>query len=329
MPYSHLNARERMSIFYLHQMRLSLREIGRRLNRSHATISRELKRNARIGGMCYWDQAAQSFADKRKAKARHFRRYRCEPLRTYVVAHLHLGWSPEIIAHRIVKTYPRRSSMRISTEAIYQWVFRDAREGGNLYQSLVRRHAKRKKQRSYGALRGSIPDRVDIELRPSIVDHRRRYGDWEGDTMVGARHQGRLVTHVERKSRYLLVAKAENGTSNAFNNASIQLFESLPAKLKKTLTLDNGSENAGWKNLAKELNLKIYFAKPYASWERGTNENTNGLIRRYYPKGTDFLKVTHEELAKVANQLNNRPRKCLNFRTPFEVFPNSTCKCTT
>lgn len=320
MSYTHLNTRERTCIFYLHQSGLSLREIGRKLNRSHGTISRELKRNKRIFG-CYCDRAAQSFAEERKVKPRHTRRASNVNLQGYVYLKLKRGWSPEIISNRLQRDYPHsRKRMRISHETIYQWVFKDAVRGGVLYTHLVRSHKKRRKQRKYGTLRGHIPDRVDIGDRPVIVASRARYGDWEGDTMVGYKHQGRLVTYVERKSRYLLASKASDGTAKNFNKATLNLFKTIPKKYRKTITLDNGSENALFKELQNQLTLSVYFAKPYASWERGANENTNGLLRRYYPKGTNFKKITESELAKVVNLLNHRPRKCLKFRTAFEVF---------
>jgi transposase, IS30 family len=324
MCYNHLNQRDRMCLFYLLQSGLSLREIGRRLNRSHTTISREVKRNKRIIG-CYCDRAAQSFAEKRKAIPRHKRRNSNEQLRHYVVEKLWLDWSPEIISKRLNRDFPySKKKMRVSHEAIYHWIYNDAEQGGTLFKRLVRNHKKRKKQRRYGSLRGLIPNRVDISQRPGVVDRRSRYGDWEGDTMVGYRHKGRLVTHVERKSRYLLAGKAEDGTAVSFNDASLQLFKQIPNNYCKTLTLDNGSENAKFSDLEETLSLQVYFAKPYASWERGTNENTNGLLRRYFPKGTDFLRVTHSELAKAVKMLNHRPRKCLNYRTPFEVFNSVT-----
>ena len=323
MSYHHLNARERMSIFYLNQWGLSLREIARRLNRSHTSISRELTRNKRrIGGYC--DRAAQAYANDRKAIARHSKRFGHDPLKTHVIEKLELGWSPEIIANRLKRDRPRSIIMRVSSEGIYQWLFREAESGGTLYTHLIRRHKKRKKQRRYGALRGHIPGRVDISERPTIVDKRSRYCDWEGDTMVGHRHQGRFVTHVERKSRYLLASLAVDGTTEAFNQISLTLFKAIPESYRKTLTLDNGSENANFKQLEAKLNLSIYFAKPYASWERGTNENTNGLLRRYFPKGTDFLKLAEGVLEKAVDKLNHRPRKCLNYRTPFEVFNSVT-----
>lgn len=320
MSYHHLNAHERMSLFYNHQAGLSLREIGRKLNRSHTTLSRELERNKRVF-CCYWDEAAQGYADARKAIPRHTKRASNPKLKQYVLDKLKIGWSPEIISNRLERDYPySKKTMRISPEAIYQWVFKDYEQGGSLYKLLTRSHKKRRKQRRYGALRGHIPNRIDIDQRPLIVEKRQRYGDWEGDTMVGYRHRGRLVTHVERKSRFLLCGKADDGTAASFNQVSLGLFKSIPEKYRKTLTLDNGGENAQFKELQEELSFKIYFAKPYASWERGTNENTNGLIRRRLPKGTDFLKVSKTALEKIVNMLNHRPRKCLKYKTPFEVF---------
>lgn len=325
MSYTHLNQRERMCLFYSLQLGLSLRAIGRKLNRSHTTISREIRRNKRIFG-CYCDRAAQSFAEKRKSVPRQLRCDVNQRLRKYIVSKLDLGWSPEIISQRLKRDFPHsKKKMRISYEAIYQWIFRDAEQGGTLFKCLIRNHKKRKKQRRYGSLRGLIPNRVDISLRPGVVDRRSRYGDWEGDTMVGYRHQGRFVTHVERKSRYLLARVVKDGTAASFNDASLHLFQQIPDNYCKTLTLDNGSENAKFIELENKLSMRVYFAKPYASWERGTNENTNGLLRRFFPKGTNFLLITESELANAVKNLNHRPRKCLNYRTPFEVFNSITC----
>lgn len=249
MSYTQLNARERMSLFYLHQFGLSKRAIGRKLNRSHTTISRELKRNKRVMG-CYCDRAAQGFADSRKAKPRHTRRASHPKLKHYVIQKLQIGWSPEIISNRLKQDHPHsKKKMRVSPEAIYQWIFKDAEQGGTLYTHLVRSHKKRRKQRRYGSLRGCIPGRVDIGQRPAVVEKRARYGDWEGDSVVGHKHQGRLVTHIERKSRFLLSGKAPDGTATAFNRVSLNLFASIPKKYRKTMTLDNGSENAQFKEL--------------------------------------------------------------------------------
>jgi IS30 family transposase len=304
----------------------SIRAIARYLGRSHSTISREIKRNIRPHIDSYCDRYAQSCAVQRKSIPRHSRRRSDDLLVTYVTEKLQLGWSPEIISNSVKKAFPRQTTKRVHTETIYQyqWVYNDAMQGGELYRHLVRHHKKRRKQQRYGSLRGHIPNRTDISERPVVVDERRRYGDWEGDTMVGYHHQGRFVTHVERKSRYLLAARVDTGTSEAFNQASLELFHRVPERYCKTLTLDNGSENVGYEKIEKELGFKVYFAKPYASWQRGANENTNGLLRRYFPKGTDLLEVTKSELDRVVNLLNHRPRKCLNYQTPFEVFNRIT-----
>ena len=323
MSYTHLSARERMGLFYMHQCGYSLREIGRRMNRSHSTLSRELKRNARrSAGYC--DRYAQTRADARKKQARHQGAYCQSPLRAYVFSKLSLGWSPELIAGRLRKDFPRSPRMRASHETIYQWVYRDARAGGVLYKDLVRTHKKRQKHYPYGRCRGAIVNRVDISERPVSANNRSRYGHWEGDTVVGHRHQGRLTTHVERKSRYLIASLMKDGTAEAFNQATCSSYQKIPPQYRQTLTLDNGSENAHHERLSEQLQMKIYFAKPYASWERGTNENTNGLIRRYFPKRTNFLEVTKKQLDRVVELLNHRPRKCLDYQTPFEVFNKIT-----
>lgn len=324
MSSRHLSANERMKIFYLQQYGCSLREIGRRLDRSHTTISRELKRNSRPYHFGYCDRFAQHQAESRKAIARHEKKFGYKRLVAYVHKKLALGWSPQIIANRMVVEYPSQSRLRVSHETIYQWIYHDARRGGDLYKHLVREHKRRRKQFRYGKWRSLIPHRVDIDQRPDSVNRRQHYGHWEGDTMVGAQRRGRIATHVERKSRFLLSRMIKDGTAELFNQASIQCFSAIPAQYRQTLTLDNGSENTLHEQLTEKLNMRIYFAKPYASWERGTNENTNGLLRRYFPKGTDFLKLTQKQLDKVVRLLNHRPRKCLNYQTPFEVFNRIT-----
>lgn len=324
MSYEHLSARERTCIFYQRQMGRSLRSIARYLGRSHTTLSRELARNARPYAAGYCDRYAGSCAQKRKAIPRYSRHRNDHSLFTYVTEKLKAGWSPEIIANCVKKAFPRHSYKHVHTETIYQWIYKDVIQGGGLYLHLVRRHKKRQKQQRYCTLRGHIPNRTDITERPDVVERRSRYGDWEGDTMVGHRHQGRFVTHVERKSRYLLAARTDTGTSAAFNQAGLELYRRIPERFRKTLTLDNGSENVEYEKLEEALGFKVYFAKPYASWQRGANENTNGLLRRYFPKGTNLLEVSKSELDKAVHMLNHRPRKCLNYQTPFEVFNRIT-----
>lgn len=322
MSYQHLNAKERHTLMYLLQWNLSYREIGRRLNRHHSTIAREVKRNARLIG-CYWDEAAQSKADERRQQARHTRKQSNRDLVNYVNQQLQQDWSPETISARLERDYARKKQMRISPETIYQWIYQDTREGGELYQHLLRRHKKRRRQVAYGT-RGLIPGRVSIHERPVSIENRRRFGHWESDTVEGAKGSGGIATHVERKSRYLVAAKLQDKRAETFSKASITAFKPIPVSWRKTLTVDNGKEFAGFKDIEKGTNMAVYFADPYAPWQRGTNENTNGLLRHYFPKGIDWKKVTDKALARVVEKLNNRPRKCLNYLTPNEVFLKST-----
>ena len=320
MSYAQLTREERYVIAHLKMFKLSLREIARRLNRHHSTVSRELKRNGpHCSGGVYWYDSAQARALERKAKPRHQRRRAHPGLYQYVVRRLQALWSPECIAGRLALDYPRASPMRVSHEAVYRWIYRDAKAGGQLYRCLCLCHQRRRKQRRYGSLRGLIPGRVSIAERPAVVEGRRRFGDWEGDTVYGKRTRFCLLTQVERKSRYLIAAKLPDRRAHSVAQCKIAQFAALPKSWRRTLTLDNGKEFAAFKQVQQATGLRVFFADPYCAWQRGANENTNGLLRRYFPKGTDFSQVADDQLAIVVHALNNRPRKCLNYRTPFEV----------
>lgn len=321
MSYAQLTLEERYVIHHLKLFKLSLREIARRLDRHHTTISRELKRNGPVvPTWVYWHVAAHQRALERRKQPRHHRRLAHSKLVQAVEQGLRSEWSPDVIAARLKMEHPDDSRMRISIETIYRWVYRDAAQGGDLHTFLCRCHKKRRRQRRYGSGRGLIPGRVGIEHRPSLVDTRQRFGDWEGDTVEGAKGSGLVTTHVERKSRYLIAARLPNKMAQATADAVTGAFKSIPRKLRHTLTLDNGKEFAKFKDIEQKTGLAIYFANPYSAWERGTNENTNGLLRRYFPKGMDFRTITDEALASAVKKLNHRPRKCLGYRTPHEVF---------
>ena len=321
MSYAHLTLQERYVIYHLKLYRLSHREIGRRLNRHHTTISREIARNGpRYPRGVYWHEAAQAWAQERRRQPRHHRKQSNQRLVSYVQSRLSDDWSPEAITGRLKKDHPRDEQMQVSTETVYRWVYRDAGQGGKLYMQLPWRHKKRRKQRRYGSGCGLIPGRISIAERPAVVDKRLRFGDWEGDTVEGAKGCGSLTSHVERKSRYLLAAKLEDKTAQVTTQETIRVFQRIPRALRKTLTLDNGKEFALFSTIERATGLAIYFADPYAAWQRGCNENTNGLLRRYFPKGTDFRTVTAENLASPVKKLNHRPRKCLGYQTPHEVF---------
>ena len=209
--------------------------------------------------------------------------------------------------------------MQVSHETIYQWIFADAKQSGDLYLSLVRRHKNRRRQRR-SCKRRLFEGRVSIDERPKIVADRTRFGDWESDTMEGGKSKGGLATHVERKSRYLVAGKVMDKRSNTFIQTSIECFKRISPKLIKTFTVDNGSEFSQFKNLEKETASKVYFADPYSPWQRGLNENTNGLLRRFFPKGCNFHEISDRVIEQAVEKLNNRPKKCLNFRTPYEVL---------
>lgn len=324
MSYVQLTSEERYVIAHLKIHKLSLREIGRRLNRHHTTIARELKRNGPGHGWVYWYTVAQEKAQTRKRRARHQRRRHHAPLFEHVTDRLRERWSPECIAGRLPIDFPRQQAMRVSPEAIYRWVYRDALTGGQLFRYLDLSHKRRRRQRRYGSLRGLIPGRISISERPAIVETRQRFGDWEGDTVYGRRSRCCLVTQVERKSRYLLVSKVANRKAAAVAQTKIHQFDALPKSWRHTLTLDNGKEFAAFKQVERATGLSIFFANPYSAWQRGANENANGRLRRYFPKGTDFSKVSDSELAAVAHAMNNRPRKCLGYRTPSEVARKAT-----
>lgn len=321
MSYQHLTLEERYVIAHLHMHKVSLREIARRLQRHHSTISRELKRNGPPAGAHwpYWYDSAQARCQKRKVKPRHQRRLHHAALCQYVEQGLRAHWSPQMISGRIELDYPADARMRISHEQIYRWVYRDTLMGGQLYRCLCLAHQRRRKQRRYGSLRGLLQGRVSISERAQIVATRRRFGDWEGDTVYGAKTRACLLTQVERKSRYLLAHKVADRRASSVAQRKIEQFSGLPKAWRRTLTLDNGKEFAAFREVEQATGLRIYFADPYSAWQRGANENTNGLLRRYFPKGTDFSAVSDEVLAAVVHALNNRPRKCLGYRTPHEV----------
>jgi transposase, IS30 family len=235
-----------------------------------------------------------------------------------VLKGLRREWSPEQIAGRLARDYPHDAKMRVSHTSIYRYIKANRAAGGSLWKRLRQSAKLRRKTYGAGKRRSCIPDRVSISQRPASVENRRTSGHWEADTMMGT--HGRLATFVERKSRYVLIARMPDGTAAAFNQGAVRVFRKLPAGVRRTFTADNGSEFVEHGTLARRLGFKTYFADPYSSWQRGTSENTNGLIRQYFPKRHDFAATSHQRVARIALKLNNRPRKCLAFRTPAEVL---------
>jgi len=224
-------------------------------------------------------------------------------------------WSPEQIAGWLNK----EKIISLSHERIYQHVWADKRQGGELYTHLRQSNKRRKKKYGSQDKRGQIRNRVSIDARPECVAQKERIGDWEIDLVMGQHHQGALVTIVERRTKFTLIKKVPNKQAAQVNQATIALLTPYIEKTH-TITADNGKEFASHEQFGKELGADIYFAHPYSSWERGLNENTNGLIRQYFTKGSSFETITDEDVEQVMNKLNHRPRKTLNFRTPHEVF---------
>lgn len=308
--YTQLTQEQRYQIYALKKAGHSQCCIADLLDVHKSTICRELRRNR--GQRGYRPKQAQHLAQCRRQG-----KYRSRiTLKTWrlIEAKLRLEWSPEQIAGWLRLT----GRPTVSHERIYQFVLADKKDGGNLYKHL---RCKKQRKKRYGTRerRGQLPDRVSIESRPSIVESRSRLGDWELDTIIGKGHKQAIVSLTERKARLTLIAKVERKTASQVSSAIIQLLGPYAQKVH-TLTSDNGKEFAGHKSIAESLDADFYFAHPYASWERGTNENMNGLIRQYFPKQRDLRTVTEEEILMAMDRLNNRPRKCLGYRTPNEVF---------
>src|SRR4030043_283301 len=316
--YKQLSLEERDRITEMKLESLSLRAIAKELGRSPSTLSREIWRNSTPAYRVYLSHRAHARAVKRKREAGERTRLKNDEIVSYVRDKLALEWSPEIIEGKIGQDIAGAS---ISYEAIYQYVYHPDTEGRQeLIRHLGRGHRKRKKK---GIVRKerktSIPNRISIMERPVSADNRSRYGHWEGDSLGSRKSLAALNSLVERKSRLLLLTRLDRKTAEPTTDTVILRLQELPEKVRRTLTLDNGTENAQHEAITEAIGIQCYFARPYASWQRGTNESVNGLVRRYFPKGTNFSKITDEQVAKVESLINNRPRKCLAYKTPLEV----------
>jgi IS30 family transposase len=308
--YTQLTQSQRYQIYALMKAGHNQTDIALIIGVHKSTICRELQRNSGLRG--YRPQQAQRLCLNRHAsKAR-----ACiDPNHWRVIRGLlRQDWSPEQISLWLTN----QADFRVSHESIYQYILADKRAGGLLFMHLRCQKQRRKRYGCYSR-RGQIPNQVSIDQRPAIVDARCRFGDWELDTVIGKHHRQALVTLVERKSKLTLIAKVRKKTAEAVSEAIIRLLKPL-SHWVHTLTADNGREFAMHKKIARALDAKFYFAHPYASWERGLNENTNGLIRQYFPKQHDFTSITQHQIERVMNKLNNRPRKTLGIKTPNQVF---------
>ena len=314
MSNTHLTQDERYQIHALRRADFGIRAIALQLARAPSTISRELQRAGASAIAPYDAAAAQAAALKRRSRSRNAR---VIPPQTWsrVVCYLSLYLSPEQIAGRL----KREGAIAPCPESIYQHILRDKAQGGDLASYLRCQKVRRKRYGSGRQRRGVLKNRVGIEQRPSVVDSRTRLGDWEGDTVIGRGHSGVLVTLVERKSRYTLACALGCREADLVGQAIIELLRAHKQRCH-TITFDNGKEFAQHELMAFCLDAKVFFARPYHSWERGTNENTNGLLRQFFPKKMSFLNLSDIDVQQALYKLNHRPRKCLGYRTPHEVF---------
>jgi len=316
MGYTHLTAIERYQIFSLQKVNVPVEQIAKQLGRHSSTIYRELERNLvfdpRMTG--YSPSRADALARYRKIVKPRYK----VPAVTWdrVWERLHRNWSPE----QISETLAIEGKGRVSHETIYRRIWADKQKGGLHWQHLRLRLTRGRRYRHYGK-RGQIVGRIGIEHRATIVEKRSRRGDWEIDTVFGRRGESRdaLVTMVDRRTKLLVIRKVASKHALGVARAIVDGLRQLRRPVH-TITSDNGREFAMHAAIAANLKAKFYFARPYASWERGTNENTNGLLRQYFPKSRDFSSISQDEIEHAVNQLNHRPRKTLGFKTPHALF---------
>lgn len=305
-----LTFEERKLLHRLKKEGLSNTEIGQKLGRHRSTIGRELQRNS--GQRGYRPKQAQRMADERREVCRRPCKLADPEVRKYVKEHLEKRWSPDQVANCSRRKFARCKKRSVSHQTIYNWIHWHEPQ----WCEWLRRRGRPPERR------GKLSDCVSIQGRPKVINRRRRYGDWEGDTIVGKGRRSALVTLVERKSGYTYIAKAKDMKSATTMRVASRKMKGLPKSLRRSMTLDNGKEFSEHQKLTRQLGIDVYFAEPYKSWQRGTNENTNGLIRQFFPKGTDFTQISHQAVARVERLLNERPRKRLDYRSPQQVLAN-------
>jgi IS30 family transposase len=305
---------DRAVLAQLLALQVSKKQIAARLNKDRSSVYRELVRNS--GPLGYIAVEAQQRAQVRRRLPRRRAKLSDPHVREYVERGLEQSWSPDQIAGRSQREFPRRTKRQLSRQTIYNWIDDQRPERRKEWRSLLRFGQRRRKRPPNGRLPGA----VSIEGRPQVVDARRRFGDWEGDTIVSCGRRGGLVSLVERKSGYTLLARVDDLRAPTVRWAAQQRLAPLPRHLRRTMTFDNGKEFAEHEVLAAATGMGIYFAKPYCAWQRGTNENTNGLVRQYLPKRTDLTAYSHDDVAAIQHSLNDRPRKRLGYLTPREVL---------
>lgn len=312
MGYHQLTENERYQIYALKKVNVTQKEMAILLNRSESTISRELKRNVGLKG--YRPKQAQCLSDHRRSTAKKAVKVTQE-IADNIFQLIRLELSPQ----QVVDYLRNKKIVSLHHETVYQLIYTQKKLGNDLHHHL--RIACKPYRKRYGHYdrRGKIVNRRSIDERPVIVDQRSRIGDWEGDTIIGKNRRGALLTLVERKTLYTIILKLKGKNAQELAEAAIIALHPLRDRIH-TITFDNGHEFAAHEQIAMALDADIYFAHPYSSWERGTNENMNGLIRQYFPKGTEFCNITQQQIHFVMDRLNNRPRASRNFKAPNELF---------
>jgi IS30 family transposase len=315
--YTHLSHFERGRIFeWSHYQRLSLREIARRLNRSHTTISREIRRNKHWQYVpTYYPNIAQRKADYRLSTRAKRCKLKSTKTQQFVINRLKVGWTPEIIAGYLKYNNPKVPY--VSHEAIYQFIYK---ESPGLICYLPRKHKCRRKRIPYRKGRSNIANKTMICERPEKINNRKEFGHWESDSVESVDRKSGLNVLVERSSRLTHISKLDSKKSSETKRAIEKRLSRHPSDLVKSITYDNGSENARHQEINEKLKTDSYFCLPYHSWEKGAVEQINSLIRRFIPKKTDISELSGTDIYKIEKLLNNRPRKCLKFKTPYEVF---------
>lgn len=316
MSYKQLTLEQRYEIYGLLHTNFSKSEISRCVGIHKSTLYRELKRNRGLRG--YRPRQAHHKTQQRRQQACKHIRF-TDTVKQRVKECLKEDWSPE----QISGTLAREAKIHISHETIYQYIWADKQSGGTLFKHL--RWSGRKRRKRYGKhdRRGRIRNRVSIDERPQVVEQKSRVGDWEVDTIIGKRHKGALLTAVERRAKLTCIAWLPNKKADVVTKTLIAMLSPYKNRVL-TITVDNGKEFAFHQQIARALKTDVYFAHPYQAWQRGLNENTNGLIRQYFPKNHDFTQITLQDVLKVENKLNQRPRKSLNYKTPEKVFNKKT-----
>jgi len=316
---SKINLYEREMLFKLFTQKMPIAEIAKNLNRHRSAIYKEINRCPKD----YSPSIANIDAILKCKNSKKKEILQNENLKKYITLKLNEFWSPQQISNRIKIDYPNNQNMRVSTETIYKFIYnnKDPYEKAQLIKCLRQRKKYRYSRKNKNEKRGKIPNMISIKERPQNVEKRIDIGHWEGDSVVGKNHKSAIGTIVERRTRLTIIVSLKNGKESADTvKAFSDKFNLLPKCLKQSLTFDRGKEMTCHEKFTEETGVSVYFADPHSPWQRGTNENTNGLIRTFFPKGTDFSTITDKALEDVQNRLNNRPRKILNYLTPIEFL---------